>query len=145
VRLLLIARTTTEEARHILEEAGIGVIDTHGNMRISFPGLFLWTQGRPAQLGHYAEADPPVKLTGKAGLVAQALLGSPTRQWQVHELADAATVSVGLAHRVLARLEREHLVEVEGAGPRRTRRLANPAALLDLWTEEMRDPSVNQL
>jgi hypothetical protein len=145
VRLLLIARTTTEEARHILEEARIGVIDTHGNVRIHFPGLFVWTEGRPAQLGHYAEGEPPVKLTGKAGLVAQALLGAPARQWQVHELADVAAVSVGLAHRVLARLEREHLVEVAGAGPKRTRRLANPAALLDLWTEEMRDPNVKQL
>ena len=113
-------------------------------MRVRFPGLFLWTEGRPALLGHYAEGEPPVKLTGKAGLVAQALLGAPARPWQVHEVADVATVSVGLAHRVLARLERERLVQVEGAGPKRTRRLSNPGALLDLWVEEMRDHSVMQ-
>jgi len=41
-----------------------------------------------------------------------------------------------LAHRVLARLEAEHVLEAQGTGPRRRRRVTNPAALLDLWAEE---------
>ncbi len=143
--LLLVARTTTEEARHLLEEAGVGVIDTNGNMRVELPGLFLWTEGRPAAAPRERQQEPPVKLTGKAGVAAQVLLREPQRRWQVHDLAEAADVSVGLAHRVLARLEREHLVEVEGAGPQRTRRVTNPTALLDLWAEEMRDRGVRQL
>lgn len=145
VHLLVVARTTTEEARHLLEAAGVGVIDTLGNVRIALPGLFLWTEGRPTAPSGDVQGGPPVKLTGKAGVVAQALLRAPERKWQVHELAGAATVSVGLAHRVLTRLEREQLVEVEGAGPKRTRRVANPTALLDLWAEEMRDRGVKQL
>ena len=41
------------------------------------------------------------------------------REWRVNDLAAEAHVSAGLAHRVLARLERENLVAAEGAGPQR--------------------------
>ncbi len=143
--LLVVARTTTEEARRLLEEQGVGVIDTQGNMRVALPGLFLWSEGRPVPVTHEAQRESPVKLAGKAGVAAQALLCEPHRRWQVKDLAKAADVSMGLAHRVLARLEREHLVSVEGAGPKRTRRVENPTALLDLWAEEMRDRGVRQL
>lgn len=143
--LLVVARTTTEEARRMLEEEGVGIVDTQGNMRVEFPGLFLWTEGRLPPATGQRQKDPPVKLTGKAGVAAQALLREPHRKWQVHDLSEAARISVGLAHRVLVRLEREHLAEVEGAGPKRTRRVSNPTALLDLWAEEMRDRGVKQL
>jgi hypothetical protein len=33
----------------------------------------------------------------------------------------------------------------KGAGPKRTRRVSNPTALLDLWAEEMRDRRVTQV
>ena len=143
--LFLVARTTTEEARHLLEEAGVGVIDAHGNVRVKLPGLFLWSKGRPASPGRDVKGESPVKLTGKAGVAAQALLRAPERYWKVHALASEAEVSVGLAHRVFTRLERERLVETKGAGPQRTRRISNPTALLDLWAEEMRDRGVKQL
>lgn len=143
--LLLVTRNSTKEARRLLEEAGVGIIDTQGNMRVALPGLFLWTEGRPAGKGADVPGEPPTRLTGKAGVAAQALLRSPQRQWKVHDLADEAGVSVGLAHRVLKRLEREHLVSTEGAGPQRTRHVTDPTALLDLWAEEMRDRGVEQL
>ena len=143
--LLVVARTTTEEARRLLEEQGVGVIDIQGNMRVELPGLFLWTEGRPTPMAQEGRKESPVKLTGKAGVATQVLLCEPQRRWQVHDLAKAAGISVGLAHRVLARLERENLMEVDGAGPKRTRRIENPTALLDLWAEEMRDRGVKQL
>jgi hypothetical protein len=52
------------------------------------------------------------------------------------DLAAEARVSAGLAHRVVVRLEAEGIIEAEGAGPKRLRRIKNPAALLDLWAEE---------
>jgi len=143
--LLVVARTTTAEARNLLEEAGVGVIDGHGNMRVKLPGLFLWTEGRTAVPGRDLQPEPPVKLSGKAGVAAQALLRAPERRWKVHDLATEATVSVGLAHRVFSRLEREQLVEIEGAGPQRTRVINDPTALLDLWAEEMSDRGVKQV
>ena len=83
-----------------------------------------------------AAGSPPMRLSGKAGVAAQALLLDPKRAWQVHDLAKEAQVSPGLAQRVLARLEREGILAAEGTGPKRVRRVTNPTALLDLCTEE---------
>jgi len=136
--LLLIAGSTTAEARRILEDHGIGVIDGVGNAHLELPGLLLHLEGK----GRAAAArggDRRTRLAGKAGIVAQALLLDPERAWRVDDLAEAARVSVGLAHQVFARLEREAVVASEGAGPQRRRRLVNPTALLDLWAEDHRD------
>jgi Transcriptional regulator, AbiEi antitoxin, Type IV TA system len=133
--LLLIAGETTAEARAILEDRGIAVIDGLGNAHIELPGLMFHMEGR-----RHRQRSPgpmaPTRLRGKAGVVAQALLVDPNRAWAVQDLAKEADVSAGLAHRVLTRLEGEGLVAVEGTGPSRVRRLTNPTALLDLWTEE---------
>jgi hypothetical protein len=145
-RLLLVARSTTAEARQLLEDAGIAVIDGLGNMHVELPGVILWTEGRrAAATAEDGAGRPPARLTGRAGVAAQALLRERERKWQVRDLAEQASISAGLAHRVLARLEREGLLEAEGAGPRRIRRLLNPGALLDLWAEEMRDRKTRQL
>lgn len=50
--------------------------------------------GRPA-----ADYVRPVRLSGKAGVAAQALLLDRGRRWQVQDLAGKAGVSGGLAHR----------------------------------------------
>lgn len=138
--LLLIAGGTTAEARRILEDHGVGVIDGVGNAHLELPGLLLHLEGkgraRAAQTG-----DRRTRLAGKAGVAAQALLLDPERAWRVQDLAQVAKASVGLAHQVLARLEKEAVVVSEGAGPQRRRRLVNPTALLDLWAEEHRDRS----
>jgi hypothetical protein len=63
----------------------------------------------------------------------------PEREWTVRDLAEEAGVAAGLAHRVLARLEREGVMATRGTGPQRVRTLANPTALLDLWAEEQAD------
>ena len=136
--LLLIADETTAEAREILERHGIGVVDGLGNAHIELPGLLLHLEGRRRPR---RDGTAPARLSGKAGVVAQALLLAPQREWHVGDLADEAGVSPGLAHRVLARLEREGLMRAEGAGPRRVRQLVNPTALLDLWAEENLDRS----
>jgi hypothetical protein len=132
--LLLIADETTAEAREILEAHGIAVIDGLGNAHIELPGLLFHLEGRrPRQQAR------PARLTGKAGVVAQALLLAPQRGWRVQDLAKEADVAIGLAHRVLARLEEEGIVATEGAGRKRVRRVTNPTALLDLWAEETAD------
>jgi hypothetical protein len=134
-RWLLIADRTTTETRAILEEHGIGVVDGLGNAHVQLPGLLFHLEGTRRPERPKTEA-PPTRLQGKAGVVAQALLLEPNRDWQVKDLAKTAHVSAPLAHRVLARLDREGVTTVEGAGPNRTRRIADPTALLDLWAEE---------
>jgi hypothetical protein len=144
--LLTVARSSTEEARRLLQDAGIGLIDAQGNIRVDLPGLFVWTEGHVARTERDADkGDPPVKLTGKAGVAAQALLREPQRGWHVTDLAAAAEVSPALAHRVFSRLEREDLITVDGAGPKRVRRVSNAAALLDLLAEELQDRRVKQV
>ncbi len=133
--LLLIAGETTAEARQILQKHGVGVVDGLGNAHIALPGLFFHIEGHrsPRRL----EVDgPPTRLSGKAGVAVQALLLHPKRAWQVHDVAKEAQISPGFAHRVLARLEAEGIVAVEGNGPNRVRRVTNPTALLDLYAEE---------
>lgn len=133
--LLLIAEETTAEARAILGEHGIGVVDGFGNAHIELPGLLLHYEGRRLPR-RGAGKRAPTRLRGKAGVAAQALLLDPQRAWGVTDLANEAQVSAGLAHRVLARLEAEGIVAVEGTGPNRVRHVTNPTALLDLWAEE---------
>jgi Transcriptional regulator, AbiEi antitoxin, Type IV TA system len=133
-RLLLIADETTAEARSILSEHGIAVIDSLGNAHIELPGLLLHLQGDRRK----ARNTPPSSLSYKTGTVAQALLLAPERAWQVKDLAERARVSGSLAHRVLARLDREGITSTEGVGPRRVRHVTDPTALLDLWAEEDR-------
>jgi len=138
--LIVVAKATTEEARNLLEEAGIGFLDLSGNMRIHLPGLFVWAQGGRGHVPAGKQADgSPLKLSGKAGVAALALLCDPAREWRVQDLVQRAFVSAGLAHRLLARLEREGIVRATAAGPRKTRQLTNRSALLDLWAEEMKD------
>lgn len=134
---MLVAEETTDEARRILEEHGIAVVDGLGNAHIELPGLLFHVEGQ--RRGKRSSAAAAARLAGKAGVAAQALLLDPQREWRVSDLAEQAGVSVGLAHRVLSRLQYEGVVESVGAGPNRVRRVANPRALLDLWAEENTD------
>jgi len=131
----LIARETTAEARAILAEHGVGIIDGLGNAHLELPGLLFHLEGHRPQR-RVAGPVPPARLRGKAGIAVQALLLQPDREWKVQDLAREAGVATGLAHRVLARLEEQGILAAEGKGPQRVRRITNPTALLDLWTEE---------
>ena len=136
--LVLIAAETTSDARRILSEHGIAFIDGLGNVQLELPGLLF----RIAGTGRPTRAPAPSRLSGKAGLVAQALLLDPKRAWQISDLAAQTAVSSGLVHRVMARLEVEGIVSTTGAGPHRTRHVTDPTALLDLWAEENIDKPV---
>lgn len=134
--LVVVAAETTAGAREVLSEAGIGLVDGLGNVRLDLPGLVM----RIAGTGRVARTAGPTRLSGKSGLIAQAMLLEIEKSWHVSGIREACGVSAGLVHRVLRRLEGEGVVEAFGAGPAKTRRLSNPAALLDLWAEEQHDP-----
>ncbi|MGC8473305.1 MAG: hypothetical protein ACP5PW_02710 [Candidatus Dormibacteria bacterium] len=140
--LLVATREATADARDILRRHGIGLVDAAGNAHVELPGLLLHIEGRRRAVEKPIRRTP--RLSGKAGVVAQALFLGRDRTWQIHELAQRAEVSAGLVHRVLTRLEGEGIVASEGAGPRRTRQVVNAAALLDLWAEENVDLAVER-
>lgn len=146
--LLVVARTTTTVAREILESHGIGYVDAAGNAAIDLPGLHVRT-GSLVRSGSFtasAEIAPAPRntalprLAGKAGLIAQALILEPERVWTLGAMAESAGVSTALAHRVFSRLERVAVLAADGRGPRKTRLVASPGALLDVWVEEAVEP-----
>jgi len=146
--LLVVARTTTSAARELLESSGIGYVDAAGNAAIDQSGLHVRT-GSLVRSGSFtasAVIDPAKdqsmspRLAGKAGLIAQALILEPNRPWTLDAMGERAGVSTALAHRVFTRLERVTVLSVEGRGPRKTRQVASPGALLDLWAEEAVEP-----
>lgn len=141
---LLVAEHTSVGAREILEANGVAYLDGLGNALIRFPDLFVRT-GSFGAASVIADRPPTrARLAGKAGLIAQALLLDRGRSWRVGDAAAEAGVSAGLAHRVLARLEEAAILTAEGSGPKKVRRLANPAALLDLWAEEEKEPGARR-
>jgi hypothetical protein len=142
--LLLVAGATTVEAREILERHGVALVDGLGNAHVELPGFLLHTEGRRGGRSGAARPRGRARLAGKAGIAAQALLLESDRAWKVQDLAGEAGISIGLAHRVLGRLEAEGVVTAEGAGPRRVRHVADPTALLDLWAEENTDRGVRR-
>lgn len=144
--LVVVARSITNDARARLAAAGIGFLDTTGAKSLDLPGLVVWTEGRTRPTAGIGPSQGQgITLAGKSGIATQTLLIEPERRWKIHDLAIEADVSVGLAHRVFQRLEREGLVRSELSGPQKTRRITNPSALLDLWAEEMRDRGTRQL
>ncbi len=139
---ILVAETTSAGARQILEENGVAYLDGLGNSSIRLSGLFVRT-GTARVVASNPHREPvKARLAGKAGLVVQALLLNRDRSWSVAEMAAEAGVSSGLAHRVLARLEDADVVAAAGIGPRKVRRITEPAALLDLWVDEEKEPGV---
>ncbi|MHB9150272.1 MAG: hypothetical protein ACYC33_09390 [Thermoleophilia bacterium] len=142
--LLLVAEWTTGPAREVLEQGGVAFVDGLGNSVIRLPGVFV-------RAGAADEASAPgrryparARLAGKAGVVAQALLLDREREWKVEQASVRCEVSRGLVHRVFARLEALHILEASGAGPKKSRRVVDAAALLDLWAEEEKESGANR-
>lgn len=138
--LLVVADEMTATARDVLVRHGVGIVDSAGNAHIDLPGLLVHVEGKRAR--RPTATGSSVRLSGRAGVVAQAILLSPSRPWGVTDLASEAGVSAGLTHRVLARLEQERVLTSLEAGPRRVRLLTDATALLDLWVEENVDHPV---
>lgn len=135
--LLVVAGSSTAESRAILRDHGVAIVDDLGNVHIQLPGLLVHLEGSPRRQSS-TEIQTP-KLGGKSGVIAQVLLIYQDKSWHVNELAQEASTSVGLAHRVLNRLEMEKVITTEGSGPKKTRQVIDPRALLDLWVEEEKD------
>jgi len=134
-RLLVVAAETTADARGILADNHVALVDGLGHAHLELPQVLLHIEAGRAQ-HEIRQAGPPTRLHGKAGIVALLLLLHPDRDWRVQDLAAGAGVARALAHRVVTRLEGEGVVHTEGTGRNRVRRVTKRAALLDLWAEE---------
>jgi hypothetical protein len=127
---LVLASSLPRPLRAALEERGVSYADARGDVHLVAPGLFVHVDGHPTRLS--VPRDNAPSGIGIVGIRAvQALAENPNRSWSVAELAGAAQVSNGEAYKVLRALQMIELVETEGTGPNKRRRVPNIGALLD--------------
>lgn len=127
---LVVATSLPRSLRRELAERGISYADARGHLHLRAAGLFLYVDV-PLE----AAKAPPSGRTSGIGLVGiravQVLTAAPGRTWTVVELATEADVSTGEAHKVLATLERDDLIETHGQGPAKRRRITDLGGVLD--------------
>jgi hypothetical protein len=129
---LIAARYLGPEVRRRLTEAGIGFVDSTGNIRVSLakPGLFIEATG--ADRDPSPRRRPSRTLAGpKAGRIVRALC-SRSQPWGVRELASATDTSAGYVSRLLNFLDREALIE---RGEKGNVRVPEWPRLLRRWAE----------
>jgi hypothetical protein len=127
---LVVATSLPRSLRRELAERGISYADARGHLHLRAAGLLLYVDV-PAETG---KAPPSGRANG-IGLVGvravQTLATAPRRDWTVADLAMQSGVSSGEAHKALTILERDGLIEAQGQGPAKRRRVRDLGGLLD--------------
>ncbi|MHB8814959.1 MAG: hypothetical protein ACYDAE_17040 [Steroidobacteraceae bacterium] len=131
---MLIATSISPGAKEFLRHEGVGYFDSGGSLFVPAKGAYL-----------YIDKPPPKALakvirslySGRRAQVLLALLSQHDAWVGVQGLAADAHVSPATASQVLTELERFDWLESEGQGPTKKRRLREPAALLDAWSQQV--------
>lgn len=131
---MLIATSISPGAKEFLRHEGVGYFDSGGSLFIPAKGAYL-----------YIDKPPPKALakairnlySGRRAQVLHALLNQHDVWVGVKDLAEQSHVSPATASQVLTKLERFDWLESEGQGPTKKRRLREPAALLDAWSQQV--------
>lgn len=126
----------TTGAVDILREKGVNYLDDRQFVFQTREPYIAIRQDRAA--GDDKTPTARVGLGGKAGVAIQKLLLDDREWWRVTDLAEQADVSVGTAQAALKRLEQLELIEAEGVGPNKRRRVPDKGMLLDRWVQEAR-------
>jgi hypothetical protein len=136
-RLLLAVRQLSERTRELLSTSNCSwVEEATGNIYLVAPGLLVKVSVAVISESR-SRAVARARLRDRSGLLAEALLtADPHQKIVLRDLAGRAHVSNALASRILARLAKDNLVQIHGAGPNRFWQLADPGGLLDLWSSE---------
>jgi hypothetical protein len=136
-QFLLAVRQLSERTREMLRTSTCSwAEELSGIVHIVGPGLLV-NVNAGSNSKRQRESAVRARLRGRSGLLAEALLTSrPKDRIVLGAIANRAHVSNALASRVLTRLSKINLIEVHGAGPNRSWRLADRGALLDLWAAE---------
>lgn len=127
---LIAAARFSERSRDLLRAHHVAYWDRGGSLYVELPNALYWIDRPPPP----ALVRPRRNLyTGSGAQVLHALLTEPSRTWHLSELANRAEVSVSTAHQICTFLEEQLWMERAGKGPRTTRMLREPGALLDTW------------
>jgi hypothetical protein len=128
--LLVAAHTISPGARELLANAGVGYFDGGGSLCLPFTGAYTLID-RPAERRKAAAFD---LFTEARTPVLQAMLLKPELPYTIYDLAgDVTGSSSATISKLMAQLEREDWVTVEGSGPFKRRKLSSPDAVLDAW------------
>lgn len=141
---VLIAETISSGARELLRKERVGHYDSGGSMFLSAGGIYL-----------HIDKPPPKSLSKsmrslfskRRAQVLHALLINHRDWFGVTALAKQARAAPATVSGVLAELERFDWLASRGQGPRKERRLREPAALLNTWTQQLdslRSPAMHQ-
>jgi len=118
--LVLIRAVLDDRAATRLQDAGIAYVDASRRS---------WLPGQPPSPTARERTSSRPALRSGALRLAQLLADHPAREWPERALAERGGSSPVTAHKLLARLEDEGLVERTGPSARASRRVRSPAAL----------------
>lgn len=133
---VIVGEEFTPGALDQLMKSGANYMDrqlTH--VWLSEPGFVVHWREDETHLPQEIEVGG-LRVSGSAGGVVIALLDAPEAKHGVTDLAKRASVSVATAQRVVFELESDGFLIAEGAGPRKTRRIMDPSALLDRYAQD---------
>jgi len=136
VATALVAEHFTTGALDVLGREGVNYLDDcRFVFRSDVPFVAIDRQ-RPC--GQVPKPAREPNLGGRIGIAVQEMLLKDVEWWGVTELASAARVAPGTAQAALNRLEALDLVDVQGSGPGKRRRLRDRGDALDVWTPHAR-------
>lgn len=136
IHVALVAAHFTTGALELLQREGVNYLDDCRFVFRSEAPFMAIDRERPCGQAQKTAREPV--LSGKIGIAIQEMLLADVEWWGVTELASAAKVAPGTAQAALNRLDALGLVDVEGSGPRKRRRLREKGAALDAWTPHAR-------
>jgi hypothetical protein len=125
----LVAPFFSPESQALCREAGVAYLDLAGNAGLDTAHCHIELGGRQNTLPRKHEVRSP--FSGRAERVVRRLMLEPERTWSMRALAQAASVSLGLASMTTTALAEMEVVRKGRSGVE----LLDPSALLDAWAE----------
>lgn len=131
---ILVARSVSEGARGILQNAEVGYYDLGGSLFLPAPGAYFLIDRPPLKAGQRAKGSI---FQGQKARVLQEVIGDAGQWLGVKSLAEQTEVSPATVSETLTEMERRDWLETEGAGPTKVRRLIDRGAVLDEWARQI--------
>ena len=130
---LILAESISPGARELLKSERVGYYDSGGSLHIPAEGMYIYIDRPPPKPQSRSIRS---LFSGRRAQVLHALLIHHGEWLGVGEIANMAQVSPGTASQVLIEAERHEWAVSRGQGPRKQRKLVQPAILLDTWAKQ---------
>ncbi len=126
---VFVAPYVSPKAAAVCREAGVGYLDIAGNCSLALDNIYVERIGHPNPFS--ARRDLRSLYYPKAERVLRTLLNHPAQTWALQDLAAAADVSIGHAHKVKEKLLDLEWVAQDPGGLQ----MIEPMETLDRWAE----------